>query len=97
MLQSTLGLENSPKNVQKYEPVVRFLIDPIPIVYMMQSTLGLENSPKNVQKYETVVRFLIDPIPITLRHLLFRFLILHVAVNFRARKFTKKGANVIFF
>ena len=59
MLQSTLGLENSPKNVQKYEPVSIFLIDPMPIVYMLQSTLGLENSPKNVQKYEPVVRYYI--------------------------------------
>jgi uncharacterized RDD family membrane protein YckC len=56
MLLSTLGLENSPKNVQKYEPVLRFPIDPIPITlrylfftalyYMLLSTLGLENSPK---------------------------------------------------
>jgi hypothetical protein len=62
---------------------------------MLQSTLGLENSPKNVQKYEPVLRFLIDPI--SLRHLLFRCLIAHVAINFRARKFTKKCANVRFF
>ena len=60
---------------------------------MLLSTLLLENSPNNVQKYEPVLRFLIDPIPITLRHLLFRCLILHVAINFIARKFTKKCAK----
>ena len=56
---------------------------------MLLSTLVLEKSPKNVQKYEPVLRFLIDPIPITLRHLLFRCFILHVAINFSARKVTK--------
>jgi hypothetical protein len=30
-LLSTLGLESSPNNVQKYEPVSRFLIESIPI------------------------------------------------------------------
>ena len=62
MVLSTLLLENSPKNVQKYEPLLRFFIDPIPITLRH---LLLENSPKNVQKYEPVLRFLIDPIPIT--------------------------------
>ena len=61
---------------------------------MLLSTLLLEHSPKNVQKYESVLRFLIDPIPITLRHLLFRCLILHVAIKFIARKFTKKCAKI---
>ena len=79
MLLSNLLLENSPKNVQKYEPVIGLLIDPISITgvlyYMLLSILLLENSPKNVQKYEPVLRFFIDPIPITLRHLLFRCLI----------------------
>ena len=79
MLLSILLLEKSPKNVQKYEPVLRFFIDPISITgalyYMLLSILLLENSPKNVQKYEPVLRFFIDPIPITLRHLLFRCLI----------------------
>ena len=77
-----------------------FLTDPIAISSykvdsnMYISTLLLENSPNNVQKYEPVLRFLIDPIPITIRHLLFRCLILHVAINFIARKFTKKCAKI---
>ena len=61
---------------------------------MLLSNLLLENSPKNVQKYEPVIGLLIDPIPITLGHLLFRCLILHVAINFIARKFTKKCAEI---
>ena len=77
MLLSNLLLENSPKNVQKYEPVIELLIDPISITgalyYMLLSILLLENSPKNVQKYEPVLRSFIDPI--TLRDLLFRCLI----------------------
>ena len=43
-----------------------------------------------MQKYDPVLRFLIDPTTITLRHLLFRCRILLDAVNFSARKFTKK-------
>ena len=58
---------------------------------MLQSTLLLENLPKNVQKYEPVLRFLDDYIPKT--DLLFRCLILHVAIKFAARKFTKKCAG----
>ena len=53
-------------------------------------TLLIENSQKYVQKYEPVLRFLCGPIPITLRHLLSRCLILHVAINFIARNVTKK-------
>ena len=62
--------------------------------YMLLSNLLLENSPKNVQKYKPVLRFLIDPIPVTLRHLLFRCLILHVAIKVIARKFAKKCAKI---
>ena len=61
---------------------------------MLLSNLLLENSPKNVQKYEPVLKFLIDQIPITLSHLLFRCLILHVAIHFSARKVTKKCAKI---
>ena len=62
--------------------------------YMVLSTLLLENSPKNVQKYEPVLRFLDHWKPRT--DILFRCLILHVAINFTAIKFTKFMANVIF-
>ena len=62
MLQSTLGLENSPNLWKKYEPVSRFVINSY---YMLQSTLGLENSPNLWQKYEPVSRFVIDQIAMT--------------------------------
>ena len=45
-------------------------------------------------KNMSLLRFLIDPIHITLGYLLFMCLILHVAVNFNARKFTKKCAKI---
>ena len=51
--------------MQKHEPVLRFLIDPISITYMLQPNLGLENLQIFVQIYEPVLRFLIDPISIT--------------------------------
>jgi hypothetical protein len=50
---------------QIYEPVLRFLIDPIYNTYMLQPNLGLENLQIFVQIYEPVLRFLIDPISIT--------------------------------
>ena len=100
MLQSTLMLENLPINVQTYEPVSRFLDDWIPntdihldaLNYMLQSTLQLENLPIYVQTYEPVLRFLDDWIPNT--GLLFRCLILNVAIKFTARKFVKKCADI---
>ena len=64
------------------------------LYFMLQSTLLIENSPKNVQKYKVILRFIIGSIPITLRNLLFRCLILHVAINFTDRTFTKKYAEI---
>ena len=65
MLQPNLGLENYYKFYCKYEPVLRFLIDPISITYMLQPNLRLEICYIFCCTYETVLRFLIDPISIT--------------------------------
>ena len=60
----------------KYEPVSRFLIDPIAIT-CCKSTLMLENLPNLLQNMSLEQEF-----SLTQR-------LLHVAVNFGARKFTK--------
>ena len=52
MLQSTLVLENIPKNVLKYEAVVAI-------------NFGARKFTKKRAKYELISRFLIDPIAIT--------------------------------
>ena len=82
--------------------MLRFLIDPISITYMLQPNLGLESIQIFVQIYEPVLRFLIDPTFIT--YMLQPNLGLEsiqiaitFCINFIARKVTKKCANVRFF
>ena len=77
-----LGLENCYRFYCIYETVLRFLIDPIYITYMLQPNLGLENYYKFCCKYEPVLRFPIDPISIT--YMLQPNLRLEIATNFIA-------------
>ena len=42
--------------MQKHEPVLRFLIDPISITYMLQPNLGLENLQIFVQSITYILQ-----------------------------------------
>ncbi len=52
----------------KNEPVLRYVIDPIPITLRHCVKFSARKFTKKCAKYESVSRFLIDPMPITLRH-----------------------------
>ena len=49
--------------IAKFEPVSRFLIDPIAITWRIN--LGARKFTKFIAKYERVSRFSIDPLAIT--------------------------------